>query len=495
MYSVRGGSPFAFFKAQLHFEREFWVKISLVNVIWAFLFFSVWSPFAFSGPRTCEEVLALISNRSYTAKLSDTLLEWPKSITHPDTLLARTIEKELLPLYYRSEHSYFITRDNVRLPYTFFKASPESLISGRPKATLVISHGLGESRPQWLDQIKTFIREGYDVYIYEHRGQAHADRPLPNPNKVHVKKFQDYELDLHEFINKVVKEKTEGPIYGVGFSLGGLVSTFNGIHHPEDLSALVTISPAYQIRTRQFPVKLVKALVDFAVWLGYENEYSFFQKDFSEAKLKLLQQHTHSADRWQALLKVLHLYPMTIPGSLTHGWLSQVLDANQRIQKDIVHLEKPTLVIEASQDSLIDSNIVRKLALKHPWITHYEEPKAFHSIIHEVDSIRNSAVTEVLRYLVHPERLDDPKSPHTWEALLAQSENFLERQELAFSKYAADEALRKWKVMHPQSEVPDSLTRTLEKANQALGQSSKGQQGLYLFLDFRRKKELEKLYP
>jgi len=471
------------------------VKGILLNVIRGLIFFSAWSPLAFSGPRTCEELMALIANRPHDPKPSDTPLEWPRSITQPATLLPKTVESELLPLYRRAHHSYFLTRDDVRIPYTFFHAAPESLVLGKPRATLVISHGLGESRPQWLDQIKTFVQEGYDVYIYEQRGQAHADRPLPNPNKVHVKNFQDYELDLHEFINRVVKEKTEGPIYGVGFSLGGLISTFNGIHHPEDLSALVTISPAYQIKTRQFPVRLVKGLVDFMVWLGYENEYSFFQKDFSEAKLDLLRQHTHSADRWEAFLKVLKMYPMTIPGSLTHGWVSRVLDANQRIKKEIIHLEKPTLVIEASEDGLIDSSTIRSLAIRHPWITHYSEPKSFHSVIHEVDSIRNSALTEVLRYLVHPERLDDPKSPHTWEALVAQSDNFLSRKEAAFSKYAAEEALRKWKVTQPSSPVPEPLTQALEKANRALEESAEGQKGLYQYLDFRRQKELEKLYP
>jgi len=186
---------------------------------------------------------------------------------------------------------------------------------------------------------------------------------------------------------------------------------------------------------------------------------------------------------------------MTVPGSLTHGWLSQMLNANQKIQKEIGNLKKPTLVIEAGQDGLIDPNVVEKLALKHPWITHYAEPKSFHSIIHEVDSIRNSAFTEVLRYLVHPERLDDPHSPHSWESLIAQSEHFFSRGEQAFSKYAAEEALRKWKVTNASTPAPEKLTHTLEKANQALNRSPEGQQGLYQFLNFRRQEELKKLYP
>ncbi|NBX76405.1 MAG: alpha/beta hydrolase [Proteobacteria bacterium] len=471
------------------------MSFNLRNVIWIAIWVFSQGPFAFSGPRTCQEVMALIANRDHIHQPTDTLLEWPKSITSRSPELARTVELELLPLYRRAHHGAFITRDNVRLPYSFFKASPESLINGKPRATLVLAHGLGESRPQWLDQIKTFTREGYDVFIYEHRGQAHADRSLPNPNKVHVNRFEDYEHDMHEFINRVVKEKSEGPFYGVGFSMGGLITTFNGIHHPEDLSALVTISPAYQIKTRQFPVSIVKGLVDFMVWMGKEKEYSFYQKDFSEDKLELLRQHTHSADRWQAFLKVLEMYPMTVPGSLTHGWLSQMLAANQKIQKEIPNLNKPTLVIEAGQDGLVNPAVVNKLAVQHPWITHYVEPKSLHSIIHEVDSIRNSAFTEILRYLVHPERLDDPKSPHSWESLLAQSENFLSRGEQAFSKYAAEEALRKWKATNPSEAAPEKLTQTLKKVDQALNQSQEGQQGLYQFLNFRRQEELKKLYP
>lgn len=446
-----------------------------------------------AGVRSCEELYSLLSNQPHQRTLSETPLEWPKSITQSSLQLARVVEDELLPMYRRAEHGHFRTRDNVNLAYSYFKASPEASLGNSPRGTLLVSHGLGESRPQWLDQIKTFTREGYDVFMYEHRGQAHSDRSLPNHHKVHVKQFSDYESDMHEFVEKMVKPRSSGPIYGVGFSLGGLVSTFNHIHHPEDFSALVAISPAYQIRTREFPPAVVKFLVDSMVLLGRREDYSFYQKDFSEDKLELLRRHTHDSDRWIAFLKVLEKYPMTVPGGLTHGWLSNMLDANKRIQREIKDLRKPTLVIEAEQDGLVDSTVLRKITKNHPWISSYSDPHAFHSIIHDSDSIRNPAMTEILRFLVHPEPLDKPHNHVSAKRLADQALNFLERNEPAFARYAAEEAIRRWSVDHLNQPLPAEVSDSLRKAKEALSQSSEGQKGLFEFLRYRRKEELKNI--
>ncbi|NBV50664.1 alpha/beta hydrolase [bacterium] len=485
LYSSRGGFNLA----------SRWIVRSRIVSIGVAVFSLLWSSPALSGVRSCEELTALLANKYHLPVASDTPLEWPKSITQNSVELARKIEAEFLPLYRRAQHDYFITSDKTALAYSYFRAAPESLIQGTPRGTLVISHGLGESRPQWLDQIKTFIQEGYDVYIYEHRGQAHSDRPLPNHFKVHVNRFKDYENDMHEFVSEVVKPNARGTIYGVGFSLGGLVATFNTIHHPEDFSALVAIAPAYQIKTRDFPAPIVKGVVDLMVLLGKGEEYSFFQKDFSEEKLDLLRRHTHDADRWQTFLRVLEMYPMTAPGGLTHRWLSEVLGANLRVQREMVHLRKPTLVLEAGADGLIRSEITHKIASRHPWISHYYDPKSFHSMIHDSDSIRNPALTEVIRYLVHPERLDQAAGRSSWEFLQEQSLDFSRRDEIAFSRYAAEEAERRWRVEHPFEILPQSLQTLLKNSQRHLEASSEGQKGLYVFLKAQREKELKKLYP
>lgn len=449
---------------------------------------------AHAGIRTCQELQAVIAKKAYDKQLTDTPLEWPKSITQNAAQLASTVEKELMPLYRSAEHGKFKTQDGISVAFSYFKALPEAEIGLTPKGTLVISHGLGESRPQWLDQIKTFIKEGYNVFIYEHRGQAHSDRPLPNYQKVHINRFSDYDSDMHEFVQKVVRPRSQGPVYGIGFSLGGLVATFNHLKNPEDFSALVAISPAYQIRTREVPSSLVRAAVDLMVLLGKESEYSFFQKDFSEDKLELLRQHTHDSDRWQAFLTVLKTYPMTVPGGLTHGWLARMLGANKQIQKSFHQIQKPTLVIGAGQDGLVRTDVIKALASKHPWISTYFDDAAFHSIIHDSDSIRNPAMTEVLRYLIHPERLDSQAGAPSAQSLMAYSESLLTRQEQAFAYYTAKEAELRWKVTHPTEAIPSQLKELSQRAGEALSASSEGQRGLFDFLTYRRQQELQKLY-
>ena len=465
------------------FKTNFWILGALACAV---------ASSSFAGIRTCEELVARIQGRTYSPRITDTTLEWPKSINQHAETLHQRVENELLPLYRSADHGYFETSGGTKLAYSYFRANESAFIQSKPRGTLVISHGLGESRPQWLDQIQTFVREGYDVFIYEHRGQAHSDRPLANFYKTHISRFSDYEEDLHRFVNEVVKPKASGPVYGVGFSLGGLVSTFNHIKHPNDFEALIAISPAYQIQARGFPVPLVKGLVDLMVLLGKKEEYTFFQKDFDDHKLTLLRQHTHSADRWQVFLRLLERFPMTVPGAPTHGWISQMLDANSRIQHLLPSLRKPMLVLEASQDTLVDPKMIRKLVTDHPWISYYADAKSAHSMIHESDSIRNPAITEMLRFLVHPERLSDSKVSGIWTRLIAQSQNFSVRSEPAFARYAAEEALRSFRSQTPLSPLPPVLKETLDSTQTLLESSSSGQKGLYDFLIYYSTLELEK---
>jgi len=186
---------------------------------------------------------------------------------------------------------------------------------------------------------------------------------------------------------------------------------------------------------------------------------------------------------------------MTVPRGLTHGWLSNMLEANQRVQREIRELKKPTLVIEAEQDGLVDSSVLRKLTRNHPWISSYSDPNAFHSIIHDSDSIRNPAMTEILRFLVHPERLDSRDIHASAQRLSDQSDNFLQRNEPAFARYAAEEAVRRWSVDNPNHPLPAGISDSLKRATKLLSDSSEGQKGLYEFLRYRRKQELEKIYP
>jgi lysophospholipase len=452
------------------------------------------SSFTYGGTRGCQGLFWLLNREKPRALIqSQTKPEWPKSITQDSSQLAQIVENELIPLFRSAEHGYFKTRDGVNLAYSHFQPEPKSLINGKPKATLLVGHGLGESRLHWLDQIKTFTKEGYEVFIYEHRGQAHSDRPLANYHKVHIEKFSDYVDDMHEFIEQKLQKKGSTPTYGIGFSLGGLISTLNYIQHPEDFSALIAISPAYQIRTHHIPRWLAKLLVDTEIWLGNDKEYSYFQGDFNPKKLRGLRRHIHDPDRWELFLYILRNYPLATPGGLTHRWVSQILQADQLLQRQFTQIRKPTLVMEAQKDALVPKTALEKLTSHHPWISTYTDANSFHSMIHESDSIRNPALTEILRYLVHPERLDSPDTLAT-ERLILTAENFLKRNEIAFSKYAIEEAALRWKQDHPQDPAPEKIDQLARKIDEQLALSSEGQKALYQFIYQQREIEKKKLY-
>ena len=92
----------------------------------------------------------------------------------------RTMKRDVEP-YLRSyeKDGYIESYDSTAIYYRTYRI-PQA------KAAIVISHGFCEFAEKYKEVIYYFLKNGYSVYVPEHRGHGYSDRIVVDGEKVHI---------------------------------------------------------------------------------------------------------------------------------------------------------------------------------------------------------------------------------------------------------------------------------------------------------------------
>ncbi len=110
---------------------------------------------------------------------------------------------------------------------------------------LVIVHGGGEHSGRYVETAQRFVEEGYAVYAFDLPGHGRSPG-----TRGHIQRFEDYLESVRTLIVQVVGSRhSQKPIL-IGHSLGGLITTFYAVKHPETIQCLVLSSPIWGLNVR-----------------------------------------------------------------------------------------------------------------------------------------------------------------------------------------------------------------------------------------------------
>lgn len=113
--------------------------------------------------------------------------------------------------------------------------------AGAPRARVVMIHGIGdqvEGLP-YVMASRYLAGRGYLVQRMELRGHGLSGGP-----RAYVHEWGDYRRDLKQYLDSADGPTAALPLFLVGVSMGGLLVTNFGLHHPEGLRGIVAVAPA-----------------------------------------------------------------------------------------------------------------------------------------------------------------------------------------------------------------------------------------------------------
>ncbi|MEQ9364232.1 MAG: alpha/beta hydrolase [Leptospirales bacterium] len=146
------------------------------------------------------------------------------------------------------EEFHLIAADGVQLEGTAWQAT-------KPRAVLPWLHGFAEHRKRYHHFASWMADQGIAVAAIDFRGHGASDG-----KRGHVKKFQEYLLDVRVFLNWVIKNFPDLPVVLGAHSNGGLIAARFLLEEGAgfDLKAAVMTGPFFDVAT---PVPAVTAAV------------------------------------------------------------------------------------------------------------------------------------------------------------------------------------------------------------------------------------------
>ena len=136
----------------------------------------------------------------------------------------------------------------------------EHYAADHPQGVIVISHGFTESIAKFAESIYYMLQAGFDVWGLDHRGHGRSWRENENPYVVHIRRFEDYVLDLQHLIEQHVIPESKGlPLYLYCHSMGGCIGAWLIEKCPEMFCKAVLSSPMIGLSFGKIPVPVMFA--------------------------------------------------------------------------------------------------------------------------------------------------------------------------------------------------------------------------------------------
>lgn len=211
---------------------------------------------------------------------------------------------------------------------------------GESKAALLLVHGLAEHSGRYMNVVDHFVPLDYAIYGVDHLGHGKSDG-----TRVFVERFEDFTETLGIFLSMLKVWQPGKPIFLVGHSMGGLIAPLFAIAHQSDLTGLIISAPLSKVPDYISPM---------LIFVG-----RLFSAILPKFGIQEIAAEGVSSD--PAVVKAYDEDPLVYRGKTTARLAAEMLAAMQHLQVDATKIELPALVMQGSEDKLVDPDCAAAL--------------------------------------------------------------------------------------------------------------------------------------
>lgn len=305
-------------------------------------------------------------------------------------------QQKVLPWWQNAvTESSFIGKGEVKIAYAY-------ALHAHADKTIIFASGRTEYYLKYQETAYDFFNKGYNVFIYDHRGQGLSGRLLPDVQKGHVDAFSDYIDDLTLFYRKVVALKTTGKLYLVGHSMGGLVVLRTLERTTLPIKKVAVSAPMVQINFG-FPQGLAYSLA----WISQTACRLFSSQQFCYAPLQgpytpmafpdnVL---SRSPVRFSHHNAMLQAQPQLQLGGPTNQWIMQSINAGKSALQAAPSVTTPTLILQAGADTVVDGFAQQRYCqMRGANCQLLTLPQARHELFIERDATRQKVLNAIWQF-------------------------------------------------------------------------------------------------
>ena len=307
-------------------------------------------------------------------------------------------EKEMLNkvepyLNKQLKNGYIIGAKKLKLYY-------EKFIIKNAKANIVICHGMGEFTEKYYELIYYFMKEGYSVFIIEHRGHGRSQRIGIDDSQINVEKFNYYIEDFKKFIDEIViPDSNNKNLLLFAHSMGGGIGTIFLEEYTNYFKAAVLSSPMHEINTGKTPKILASIISNGMKLCGKGIMYLPGQKPYTGEKI-FPSRTTSCEERYEYIYEKIKNNNEYHSGGSSALWYIESSKATRKLVKkeNASKVKIPILLFQAEYDTHVIAKGQNKFAsyAKSCKIIHVKGAK--HEAYFEKDEISFDFLDKVILF-------------------------------------------------------------------------------------------------
>lgn len=199
--------------------------------------------------------------------------------------------------------------------------------SGRPRAAIVICHGVNSHGGQYLWPGAQLAAAGFAPYALDLRGRGKSDGPRYLVNDV-----SEYVADVASVI-ALAKSRHPGlPVYLLGHSAGGVVSSTFTLDHQAEIAGLICESFAFKVPAPDAALAVIKGLSHLA------------------PRLPVLRLKNEDFSRDPIAVRILNNDPLTAGEIQPAKTVAALVRANERLRREFPRITLPLLILHGTAD-------------------------------------------------------------------------------------------------------------------------------------------------
>ena len=199
--------------------------------------------------------------------------------------------------------------------------------AGKPRGVVVIAHGFNSHSGQYIGVADRFVEAGLSVHALDHRGRGRSEG-----ERFHVEKFSDYVDDLSSFIKRVKAREPGLPVFLLGHSAGGVISTLYALDHQSELAGLISESFAFELPAPGFALAALKGLSRIA------------------PHLRVLKLKNADFSRDRKVVESMNRDPLIAGENQTAQTVAELIRADEKLRKEFPRIQLPLLILHGTKD-------------------------------------------------------------------------------------------------------------------------------------------------
>ncbi len=198
---------------------------------------------------------------------------------------------------------------------------------GRPRAAVVMCHGVNSHGGQYLWPGTQFAAAGLAAFALDLRGRGKSDG-----ERYYVQDISEYVADVASVI-ALAKSRHPGlPVFLFGHSAGGVVACSYALDHQAEIAGLICESFAFKVPAPDAALAVIKALSHVA------------------PRLPVLKLKNEDFSRDPIAVRILNSDPLTLNEAQPARTVAALVRANERLRREFPRITVAMLILHGTDD-------------------------------------------------------------------------------------------------------------------------------------------------